>query len=226
MKKEWHEIIHVPPAVLYKSDVIELVRIITECESAQSYELLVTYGYEGLHQTISTIEDLEKFSKDIPTNKLSIDSTIKDEKKNNVGVISITMYHNFIHYYIYSANEAWYLGKIAQLTSFFKSRKPWYSLINRILPIVSPALVMSGFLIGLFALKNANIILAIISLFLAFIMLIISYYAFNYKLFPYVRIYATNKEKRVIPYEIVLIVIALLTLIVMVIGLFLQYKKA
>jgi len=218
MKQEWRKIIEVHPAVLYKSDVIELVNIVSECEAGQYYELSIQYEYEGFHHTLTTIEDLENFSKDIPTDKLSINVTIWSENQNIVSGISITMHQNYIQYQIHANNEAWFLGKIAQLTKFFRSRKPWYSLITRIIPFVGPALVMSGFYIGLFAIKNAKTVSAILGFVLAFSMVMISYYSYKAKLFPYVKIYATNKDKRFLTYEMVKTVIAILVLIVSIIG--------
>jgi hypothetical protein len=218
MKQEWRKIIQVHPAVLYKSDVMELVKIVSECEAGQYFVLSIEYEYEGLSQTLTTIEDLENFSKDVPTDKLSIKANIYTEDRDIVSSISITMHQTYIDYQIHANNEAWFLGKIAQLTKFFKSRKPWYSFITRIISFVGPALVMSGFYIGIFAIKNTKIVWAILGFFLAFSMVMISYYSYEGKLFPHVRIYAKNKEKKFVTYELVSIVIAILALIVSVIG--------
>lgn len=217
MNHKWRKIVNVHPAVLYKSDVIELVKIVSECEAGQYCVLSIEYKYEGLYQTFTTIEDIEKFSKDIPTDMLSIDVTIRSEERDIVSIISITIDQTYIHYQIHANNEAWFLGKIAQLTKFFKSRKPWYSLITRIIPFVGPALVTSGFYIGLFAIKNDKTISAILGFLLAFSMVMISYYSYKAKLFPYARIYATNKKK-LLTYEMVSTVIAILAFIVSVIG--------
>lgn len=218
MKQEWLKIIDVHPAVLYKDDVVELVRILTECDENKSCVLSIKFEYEGLQQTLSSIEELEKFSKDIPTDRLSIDVTTWNEKNNIVNGISATMYHNYINYQIHSYNEAWFLGKIAQLTSFFKKRKPWYSLINKVIPFLSPSLIMSGFYLSLFSIKADAKLSAGICVSFTILMVIISYFSFRGKLFPYVRIYPSSRRKRIFTYELVSTIIAVLALIVSIAG--------
>ncbi len=218
MQQEWRKIVEVHPAVLYKIDVIELVRILTDCDKNESCVLSIKFEFEGLEQTLSSIEELEKFSRDISTNKLSINVTTWDENNNITNGIQVTMFDNYIHYQIHSENEAWFLGKIAQLTNFFKKRKPWYSLINKTIPFLGPAMVMSGFYLSLFLIKSEAKLLAGITVLLAISMIIISYLSFQGKLFPHVRIYPYIRKKGIFTYELVSTIIAVLTLIVSIVG--------
>ena len=216
MTHEWRKIINVHPAVLYKKDVIELVKILTECEPNQTYNLSIQYEYEGLRQTMSSEEELLEFSKEEPTNSLFINVTTRDNNKIINGV-SLTMYHNYITYQIHSESEPWFLGKISQLTTFFKKNKPWYALITKIIPFAGPSLVMSGVYLFLSSI-NKSILAASFFLFFTISMAIISFLAYNNRIFPFVRIVPSDQKKRIFTTDLVSIIIAVLSLIVSIIG--------
>jgi hypothetical protein len=218
MKQEWRKIINVHPAALYKSDLIELVKILTEGDNNRRCDLSINIGYGGFTQTLTSIAEVESYSKHTPTNELSMRVTTWDEKNNVINGVSLTMYRNFIDYQIHSDSEAWFLGKIAQLRNFFKTRKPWYSIINRVIPFVGPALVISGFYLSLSAIKNGALISAVLGVSLTVLMAIISYCSFRGKLFPYVRIYPYDKGGTIFTYELISTIIALLALGVSIFG--------
>lgn len=219
MEQVWRKIISVHPAVLYRDDVVELLQLLTQCQENETSAAGITFEYEGLHQSMSSIEEVEKFAKDISTDKLSIDVRAWDQHNHIVNSIWVTMYHSYISYCIASESEAWFLGRIAQLTSFFKERKPWYSVINRSIPLVGPALVMSGFCLTIFSVLSGARPSAAISASFTVLMVIISYLSYRGKLFPYVRIYALNKRKRILTRELISTIIAVLGLIVSIVGL-------
>lgn len=218
MKQEWIKNIDVHPVVLYKNDVIELVRILTECDENRSCDLSIKFKYEELQQTLSCIEELEKFSKDIPTDSLAIKVFTMDKNNNNVNCILANMSRNYINYGISSDNESWILGKIAQLTRFFKKRKPWYSLITKVIPYVGLTLVYGGLYFSIFSIKSDAKLSAGIGVSLTILMGIISYFSFKGKLFPYVRIYPSNIRKRIFTRELGVFIIMILTLMVSIVG--------
>jgi hypothetical protein len=218
MKQEWRKIINVHPAALYRSDLIELAKILTEGDNNKRSDLSVNIGYGGFTQTLTSVAEIEGYSKHTPTNELSMRVTTWNEKYNVVSGVSLTMHRNFIDYQIHSDNEAWFLGKIAQLKNFFKIRKPWYSIINRVMPFLGPILVISGFYLSLAAIKNGALTSAILGVSLTVLMAIISYYSYRGKLFPYVRIYPYDRGGTIFTYELISTIIALLALGVSIFG--------
>ena len=59
MEKEWRKIGNLNPAVLYKDDLIELVKIIGECEQDQYCYPKITFEYNESYHTLDSIEELE-----------------------------------------------------------------------------------------------------------------------------------------------------------------------
>ena len=222
MKQEWRKIINVHPAVLYKSDILELVKILTEIDNNNRYVLRINIGYEVFKQTLTSIAELENYSKDIPTNELSMEVTTWDENNKIINGVYLTMYHNFINYQIYSDNEAWFLGKTNQLKKFFKIRNPWYSIINRVISFLGPALVVSGFYLTLFAINNGAIISATLGICFTILMFIISYLSYDGKVFPYVRIHPYDRRGTIFTYELISTIITLLALGVSIVGTFIM----
>ena len=222
MKQEWQEIIYVHPAVLYKSDIIELAKILLEGHGDKRCDLKANIGYEGYKQTLSSIAELENYSSDIPTNELSMEVTTWIGNNDIINGISLTMYYCFIRYQIYSDSEFWFLGKIAQLTDFFKMRKPWYSIINRIILFVGPILVASGFLLSICQIKDRAIIPSILFLCFSILMLIILYLSYFEKLYPYVRIHPYDKRETIFSYELFLAIISPLLFAVSIVETFIM----
>lgn len=218
MKQEWRKIIDVHPVVLYKNDLIELLQILTACEPPQKVDLSVQFGYEGLKQTFNTIDEIKEFIRDDPTNEFSVNVQVRDENQKIINGLVLSMYHNFINYQIYSENEAWFLGRTAQLTNFFRKRKPWYSVLNRAIPFSGPLLTIGGLLFGIFALKTGNVLSSLSAFCFTILMTIIMVFSYKGKLFPYVRIHPYDKRKRALTYEVVSLLIAILTLLATVIG--------
>ena len=218
MKQEWSKLIEVHPVLFYKADMIELLQILTAGAPIQNINLSVQIGYEGLKQIFTSIDEVKAFSKEAPTNELSVTVLTRDDNQEINNSLSLTMYHNFVHYQISSNDEASYLGRIAQLTNFFRKRKPWYSIITRAMPVTADMLISPAFFLGILQLIKGKFLLSFATFCFTAIMIIISFFSSKGKLFPYVRIYPYEKPKKAFTYEILSLIIAALTLLVTIFG--------
>lgn len=194
MKKEYREIFKLPPTILRKRDLFELEKLIGDEKKAKLNDLDISL----IHN--EKVFEAKSFSKifemaDLPekTDSLTIDFQ-KWKKEDVISGISLTLYKNYISCQIHSTDPDWFEGKRKRIQHFFKTRKPWFFLLNRIYPFFA--------LIGLlYFLNNAE---------KAFIskspLLIVEYLGglaltswsiylyFKDELFPYVTI-QTNDEK-------------------------------
>lgn len=217
MKKEWRKLFDLPPAILWKQDILELIDILSEESEQQECQIEFQFDYDDCKQTLTTRDEINKFTQDHPTDKLSISMHVRAEEREKPSGVSITMHHSYISCQVHSDNEAWFLGKIQQLNKYFLKRKPWYSMIVRIMPFLTGAFLFFTPLVVITSLKTDNLFTAISMAILGVIIVVIGILSLYGKIFPYVKIYFRNK-KRLFSLQLVMVIIAILSLIVTAIG--------
>lgn len=221
MKNEWRKIIDVHSVILYKDDLEELVSIISECDTDERIDVDIILTKDDRNYICSTFYELIENNKNIVTDQFSISSkTWTKENHINKG-ISLTMYHNYISYQIYSSDETWFLGKVEKLNKFFLKRKPWYGGIGW-LKYFFPSFILIGLVLSFKYYNSSQIGYLIFTILFTLIFLILSIIGSKSKLFPFVKIHTTKKEGLKMPYNLMVLIIGFLALIVSLIGLIIK----
>ena len=140
----------------------------------------------------------------------------QDKRKIN-KTIDITFSVNYINLDVNGEDQTWVLGKYEQITEFLKQRRPWFWALNKIFPSFSGIIPVLSFIAIILFIKYNKIVYSIsTSLFLVTWILAIIYY-FKGTFLPYTQIIIRHK-KSILNKENIIIIIALLSFIVSLIG--------
>ena len=214
MKKEFRKIINVHPVILFKNDIIKLFKIILDCNNNERCEFEAKFDYGEAKESLNNIDEVISFVQDRPTDRLAIQVYIWDNNEIVHG-FSINFNFNNISFQIHSQSQTWFLGKIQQLQKFFKTCKPWYASINKLMPILSPLLIIPGINVAIYAFKNNLPYLFASTLIFSIFWAIITVLTFKQTIFPYVRIYTTdNKPNKLFTKESISLVVGIISLLV------------
>jgi len=220
MKNEWRKIVQIHPAILYKFDFEELVSLLTTANSNLTCKLTIRLGFNDQKIELSSLDELNRKIENKVTDDVEISSQFWNLDREIVAGISLRMYHNFIDYQIHSFDEPWYLGKIEQINRFFSKRKPWYNKIYWI-TYTFPFLIILGALWSFnFYLVDKKVFLVSASIF-TISLVILSLINSKSKLFPYIVVKFSDKPNKKISYQLIIIIINILTLMATVLGLIL-----
>jgi hypothetical protein len=208
MKQQWRKMVAVHPVVLFKDDISALVRLLTTCDPGQTAEVSAQFGYGGLEQTLDSVDELNEFLRSTPTNEFSMNVRIRDSSGSSIRSLALTMYRSYINYRISSEDEAWFLGRIAQLTRFFKARKPWYAVFRNPLLVAGPTVSLISCMLAISAFRRGHLFLAVSALGLSMALLVILVLTCTHRLFPYVAVHPYKKTTRRVSRELLSVVIA------------------
>ena len=132
-----------------------------------------------------------------------IDRTIGLKLHFNNGSVNIS-----------GTDETWFLGKCVQLDGFFKRKRPWYGILNWILPGLLGAMMVISVLalaIGIEAKSGLGVvsssILIVANPFLLWLGL-------KQKIFPFIRVILSDPHRRLVNYDFWVFIVAVLTLLV------------
>lgn len=184
--------------MLYEEDLYELEKLLSDSYTHQYDKANFTLTYKEKQFSAPTVTDLLKFEA-LPesTDKLSISRKGWVEEGEKLMInrgINITMYHNYISCQIFSYDEDWYKGKISRLKEFFKARKPWYSFLTITSPFF-PIIAMLSFWYSAMLIIHNKLILAIAPSCLFLLLIYVSIMSYQKKMFPYVKIILSKKQK-------------------------------
>lgn len=220
MKKEWRKIVDVHPAILYKDDFEELVLLLASADNNLTCSLTIQIGFSDQKIEVSSLNELDSAIDNKVTDDISISTNFWTKDREIISGISLRMYHNFINYQIHSYDEPWYLGKIEQLNRFFSKRKPWYNKIFWI-SYLFPFLIIIGAIWSFnFYIASKKLVFISATLF-TISMVVLSLINSKSKLFPYLKVYFSNRPRKNISYQIITVIISILTLIATILGLIL-----
>ncbi len=213
-----------------KNDLLELIEIIKETfpDSDRKEDFEVSTNLLNISIHSNSIEDFLEH-KELPEklNRLSIRIIGWNHDRNIDKSIELVFYDNFINLNIYGEENAWVIGKYAEITDFLKEKRPWpwfihtnifYAIeggISILLLIVLTSLIVHFIAIN-------EIMYSIITV----IMLFIFAYIYHLKktIFPYTQIIIKHEKSFFNPENIKLIIL-LLSLIVMIIGVIIQFQN-
>lgn len=161
-RTEWQEIVDVHSIELFRTDVIELINLLSACEDFERPKIEMSVTSDSRTIKFDPVnEDFNDFGID-KSNQISIvlyiwrdvanENGNSDYKQQEiVSCIKMDMQVNYVNYQIHSNSEIWFMGKKEQLTKFFESRRPAvakksnnykvFRLINNIIFFLAFALV-------------------------------------------------------------------------------------
>jgi len=118
-----------------------------------------------------------------------------------VSGLSVSFNRNNISYQLHSENETWFLGTDSKLRKFFKSKRPWYSPIQRFSSFFSPIAVITSFQYATKLVKSDDIIYGVFWFAVTLTLVILTLLTLFQKIFPYVWISLSGKSDRKFSYE-------------------------
>ena len=185
------------PVKLHKKDLVELEQIL----SAEMHDPSDTLKF-GLttsdHREIEANSASELFLKTLPnyTDNLSVD--LRTWKNGYIDrTIGLKLHFNNGSVNISGTDETWFLGKCVQLDGFFKRKRPWYGILNWILPGLLGAMMVISVLalaIGIEAKSGLGVvsssILIVANPFLLWLGL-------KQKIFPFIRVILSDPHRQI-----------------------------
>ena len=218
MDEEYREIVNLSPVYLSRFDLDDLERMLLKDLSPRPGDLKIKVGDGARTITANSMKQL--FQSRLPnrTNDLSVDIISWNDQNDVDCSIHIQLYFNFAHYQIFGKSETLFLGKKTQLNEFFLAHRPWYTLINRLLPMVGPAGSFSAFFSAALLAREGSVVSAILSGTLAVVFAATTWLSFTQKLFPYVRVQLTDSTTRRSAFEQITLLVQVLLLIATIIS--------
>lgn len=187
---EYREIVKITDKIkLSKNDILELLDIVTKNIEEHPNSMKLEVQFDNKTQTFKNKEELiANFPEEINSLSLNIsdwkniDETSK--YKDIVSGIYIKMNTIYTDFQIYSYDENWFLGMKTKLLLFFKDKKSKYSLISRVFPFLSGALITLSSLLTISFLKIQNYFYFTLFLMITIIIGIVMVKDFSGKFFP------------------------------------------
>ncbi len=197
-KKEFRQTYDFPPSLLYKQDLLELENIFTDSKEHTNDKTRIQLIHKDEHFEANSLQDLfayQNLPASVDTFTIDRKGWIKINGQNEIDRgIHLSMAHNHISCQIYAYDEDWYRGKLERIRTFFKQRKPWYSLLNKISPAFLGISIIP-LLYSLYLLKSQNYFLSIAPSILFVFLLFAFILVYQQKIFPYVKIVLKEKTK-------------------------------
>lgn len=211
------------PCKLDKNDLLELIAIINEGISGSSInDFELSTNLPNISISSNNVEDFLK-NKELPNkfNKLSIRFFGKNQNREIDKYIYVNFSVNYVDLNIDGLDQTWVLGKYSQITDFLRGKKPWFWALNKIFPYsmgVFPIVSLFGFI----HFVKANEIVYSISMGIFLISFILaSFFYFKGTFLPYTQIIIKSKES-FFSKENINIIIAVLSLVVSITGVFIK----
>jgi len=216
MKKEYRNLVSVKPVLMYREDIVELCGLV-EARPDEEKSVEIEYKSNEENIRISDIESLGSISDIPPTGNMSLTVRIW-RGQDIVSGLSVKFNHNNISYQLHSKDETWFLGTDSKLRKFFKSKRPWYSSIQRFSPFLFPVAILVSFQHALELVKSDEILGGVFWFSVAGALVAGVILIFFQKIFPYVWISLSSKNDRKFSYEKWTLVVSVLLLVVAVIS--------
>lgn len=188
---EYREIVKITDKIkLSKDDILKLIDIVTYNIEDYHNSIELKFQFDNKTQTFKNKEELiANFPEEIDTISFKIIDwrNIDGLSKDIVGGINITINSVYIDFQISSYDENWFIGLKSKLLSFFKEKKNKFSLIGRIFPFLSGALITLSSLLSISFLKSQNYSYFILFLIITIIVGILMMKDYSGKFFPHTK---------------------------------------
>ena len=210
---ELRKIEKLPPVRLYIKDLFEFENILKSETNwgDNDFKIDIVDG----PKTILANSAKELPLDDLPrhTDNISFKIIGWGPERKIVNGVTIIIHHNYAQYQIHSLTETWFFGKSSQIDSFFKKRKPWYSWLTKSLSYITGFIIWPSILAAAWGYKAGLPWVTFLSSTLFASIVIISWLSYKQKLFPYVRVYFSEKPKQKSSYEFTVILLELAILV-------------
>lgn len=211
-----------------KNDLLKLIEIIKETfsDSDLKEDFKVSINLPNVRIHSNSIEDFLEH-KELPEklNRLSIRIIGWNQDQNIDKSVNLDFYDNFINLDIDGEENAWVIGKYAEITDFLKEKRSWFWFIytNIFYGIEAVISVLLFIVFVSLIVHFININEMIYSIITAIVLFIFAYgYHLKKKFFPYTQIIIKH-EKSFLTRENVTLIILLLSLFVMILGIIIQF---
>lgn len=188
---EYREIVKITDKIkLSKDDILKLIDIVTHNIEDYHNSIELKFQFDNKTQTFKNKEELiANFPEEIDTINFKIIDwrNINGLSKDIVGGINITINSVYIDFQISSYDENWFIGLKSKLLLFFKEKKNKFSLISRIFPFLSGALITLSSLLSISFLKSQNYSYFILFLIITIIVGILMMKDYSGKFFPHTK---------------------------------------
>ena len=219
--KEYTKSREIHPCKLERDDLLKLIKIVKEGfpDSERDIYFKLYSNLPNVSIESHSIEDfLEQEELPDKLNRLSIEIMGYDQDHRNINKnIHITFYDNYINLDINGEDQTWVLGKYAQIYDFLKKMRPWFWALNKIFPFFSGIMPVLSLFAIIFFIKYNQIVYSISTSFFLVSWILAMVYYDKGTFLPYTQIIIRSK-KSILSKEYIIIIIAVLTFIVTVIG--------
>lgn len=188
--EEYREIVKLGPVYLCRSDLHDLESVLLKdlTPRPDSNDFRIRLGDGARTVTANSMSQLFQSSLPKRTNDLSVEITSWNDRNDIDGGVHIVLYKSVASYQIHAKSETLFLGKKTQLNEFFLAHRPWYTLVNRFLPMVGPSVLISALFSAAFLAEQGRVVAASLSGTLSVVSLAVVWLALTQKVFPHVRV--------------------------------------
>jgi len=188
-KTEYREIIQLNPVLLYKSDILELEKLLVEDSETEAIEII--FNYNSITIYVESFNELLERS-DIPycTDRVYIDMKkwIETEDRYEISSgVTMSFNHNHVNCQIHSIDQTWFMGKKSQIQNYCVAKKPWYSFINKAYPFLPTIILALLFYSGYFF-AHGQFFQMLLPATCSILLIVLTVLIFQGKLFPFVKI--------------------------------------
>jgi hypothetical protein len=217
--REFRKIVELPTVLLYRDDLLRLEKTLKEDVNWEPDNFRISVTFENCTYPAKSFDEL--LQQDLPeqTDRMEVNVVgwTKDRKDINCGV-TLSLHYNCADYQIHSKDEGWYLAKSKALNAFFKRRKPWYAFLDKLTPFGGGLLVGASITGISLALSRGYFLLSLAPITALILSAVFSWLSLKEKVFPHVLIKFSDRPKRRIDRDLVMLLLVFLTLIATVVG--------
>ncbi len=194
VRTELREIVWYGPAVLYNADLLALAALLSEGGTFTKVDSEYSFTLGSTRKKADSLTDLLGGGLPPYTDKFSAEVQYWSGKEIVAG-LHLTCYHSYIDCQIHSMDATWYHGKLAQLRTFFDTRRPWYGWLKpQIMPVALGMLALLFGLLGGFALSREDWLVCGLMSGACLPFAVIGIQVYRQKWFPFVRIFFRDRK--------------------------------
>ena len=222
---EYREIVKLGPVLLDKAGLAELERVLSQDMTPRPDDIRVRLTDGARVVTADSIDQLFRSQLPASASSLSIEILSWNQQRKIDAGVSLTLHQNFASYQLHALSETLYLGKKAQLDAFFRRHQPWYASINKLLPMVGPALALSAFFAAALLARQGATAAAVLSATLAVVSAIVVWLAITGRVFPYVRLRLVERTSGRSAWEVITLLLEVMLLIATIVSILLPLAR-
>ncbi|MCX6052204.1 MAG: hypothetical protein NTZ60_06780 [Campylobacterales bacterium] len=215
--KEYRKIVKTEAVLLKYDDVEKLINILIE--NIPNHSHAFDFNINKGDTTIGADNLNDLFAQDLPNEIDGLTCTVRGwTEDNNIDKgISLSFRRTVSDYQIHAYDETWFLGKIGQINTFLKSKKPWYAFLSKNFASINGILVVVFPMIFIFLINKEKYVLALFPVIVTIILMISFKKYLSGELFPQTRIILKEDNKQ-INYNFWLLLIGGLTLVATIVS--------